>query len=106
MIPLEIHPGAKAEFDEIHTLLRAEDSELAAKFARCVEENILLICDNPLLFHERRFTVRRSNLRPQFGEYYIAFILWRETVAILAVAHAKRRPFYYRERIGEARRMF
>lgn len=102
----EIHPAAQEELER-HLMQFAEvDLRLSSAFERCYKEARELICQNPLLFHERRFTVRRVNLRPQFGEYYIAFILWREKVVILAVPHAKRRPFYFRRRIGEARRMF
>lgn len=75
-------------------------------FEQCYKETRALICRTPLLFHQRRFTVRRVNLGPRFEEYYLAYILWREKVIILAVAHAKRRPFYFRRRIGEARRLF
>ena len=46
------------------------------------------------------------NLKPRFSEYHIAYMFWREKVVILAVAHAKRRPYYWRDRIDEARRMF
>ena len=102
MIPRETHPGAKEAFDEIQTLLRAENPGLAANFARCVAENILLIRQNPRLHHESRFALRRVNLRPQFGEYGIAFLRWQEK----AIAHAKRHPFYFLDRIGEARGMF
>lgn len=106
MIPRDFHPEAWEEYEEILARYAEEGPELVADFTKCVAEYILLIRQNPLLFHERRFTVRRANLRPRFGEYYIAFILWREKVVILAIAHGKRRPFYFRDRIGEARRMY
>jgi hypothetical protein len=64
------------------------------------------IIANPLLYNIRRRAVRRANLKPRFGEYYIAYMIWREKVVILAIAHAKRRPYYWRKRIGEAKQMF
>ena len=33
-------------------------------------------------------------------------MIWREKVVILAIAHAKRRPHYWRKRIGEAKEVF
>jgi hypothetical protein len=33
-------------------------------------------------------------------------MIWREKVVILATAHDKRRPYYWRKRIGEAKLMF
>jgi hypothetical protein len=50
--------------------------------------------------------VRRVNLTPRFGEYYIAYMLWHENVVILAIAHAKRIPYYWRHRISESKQMF
>lgn len=50
--------------------------------------------------------MRRANLHPRFSEYYIAYMVWRERVVILAIAHAKRRPYYWRKRIDEAKQMF
>ena len=105
MGPHAIHPAAQEELEEQLLRFGTVDASLAEAFERRYKEARSLICDNPLLFHERRFTVRRSSLRPEFGEYYIAFLLWQEKAVILAVAHAKRRPFYFRDRIGEARRM-
>lgn len=105
MLAHVIHPAAQAELEE-HLLRFARiDAGLAADFGECYLEARSLICENPLLFHERRFSVRRNNLGPQFGEYYIAFLLWREQIVILAVAHAKRRPYYFRRRIGDGSEM-
>lgn len=50
--------------------------------------------------------IRRVNLNPRFGEYYIAYMIWRQKVVIVAVAHAKRRPHYWRDRIGESKKLF
>lgn len=105
MRPHEILPAAQEELEELLLRFAEVDARLTLEFECRYKEARSLICDNPILFHERRFTVRRVNLRPQFGEYYIAFLLWREKIVILAIAHAKRRPFYFRRRIGDARRM-
>ena len=64
------------------------------------------IVATPLLYNLRQPPARRVNLKPRFGEYYIAYMIWREKVVILAVAHAKRRPYYWRDRTVKARRMF
>lgn len=82
-----------------------ENVRLTVEFEECYRQARSLICANPLLFHQRRFSVRRSNLQPQFGEYYIACLFWRDQIVILAVTHAKRRPLYFRDRIAEGREM-
>ncbi len=50
--------------------------------------------------------MRRANLSAPFGEYYLPFMIWKDRVVILAVAHAKRRPYYWQKRIGEAKDLF
>lgn len=98
-----IHPAAQDELEEAVEYYLAIDGELARDFDRYYRRYRQRICENPLLFRIRRFTVRRVNLIPRFGEYYIAYMIWREQVVILAVAHAKRMPYYWRQRIEEAR---
>jgi plasmid stabilization system protein ParE len=101
-----IHPAAQGELEEAFEYYLAIDKELARDFDLHYKRHRRKICENPLLYRIRRFTVRRVNLAPRFDEYYIAYMIWRESVVILAVAHAKRKPYYWRGRIGEARKMF
>lgn len=103
-----IHPAAR---DELHDTIRNyagvdEDGSLAFDFEATFYRYTAAIVANPLLYNIRRRAVRRANLRPRFDEYYIAYMIWREKVVILAIAHAKRRPYYWRKRIGEAKQMF
>ena len=106
MIGWETHPGAQLEHDNLLEQFGAIDTKLAVAFELCYLQYRHAICDNPLLFNIRRKAVRRANLKPQFSEYYIAYMIWREKVVILAIAHAKRRPYYWRKRIDEAKEMF
>ena len=106
MTPILLHPAARAEFREAVHYYAAIDPALALGFESLVSEFEDSISRTPLLYHARRFNVRRANLTPRFQEWYIAYILWHEQVVILAFAHGKRRPFYFRKRIGESRRMF
>lgn len=102
----EIHPAAQQEHDELLQQFGAVDVELTVAFELRYLQRRHAICENPLLFNLRRRNTRRVNLSPRFGEYYIAYMIWREKVVILAIAHAKRRPYYWRKRIGEAKEMF
>jgi len=106
MIGWSIHPSAKKEHDEILLHFAGIDEGLAAAFDLCYREYRHLICINPKLYNLRQRGTRRVNLLPRFSEYYIAYMIWREKVVILAVAHAKRRPYFWRDRIGEAKEMF
>lgn len=101
-----VHPEAIREFDEAFHYYADIDPDLADEFDSAFMECVNVIVTNPLLYNLRQPPVRRVNLKPRFGEYYIAYMIWREKVVILAVAHAKRRPYYWRDRIVQARRMF
>ena len=103
-----IHPSAR---HELHEALRffagvSHDGELALNFEATFDRYVDAIMANPLAFNLRRPPTRRVNLTPRFGEYYIAYMIWREQVVILAIAHAKCRPYYWRTRISEARNLF
>lgn len=106
MKPWHLHPEAEAELNEVLEHYLFIDGDLADSFdlhyAQCRQQ----ICAIPLLFNIRAGSVRRVNLKPRFGEYYIAYMIWNDQVIILAIAHAKRRPYYWRRRVGEAKKMF
>jgi plasmid stabilization system protein ParE len=101
-----VHPEAREEFDAVFDHYLGIDPELADEFDSTFFRCLDAIIANPLLFNIRRRNTRRVNLTPRFGEYHIAYMIWREQVVILAIAHAKRRPYYWRKRIGEAKGMF
>lgn len=105
---LQVHPQARADLRDILRYYAGVDDEgsLADDFYQNYRDQEFLVLSNPLLFNIRAGIARRVNLKPRFGEYYIAYMIWREQVVILAIAHAKRRPYYWRHRIGEAKKMF
>lgn len=105
-----IHPAAR---DEFHDTLRyyggidlTQKSKLAFDFEAVFYDYMNVILANPRLYNLRKHSTRRVNLLPRFGEYYIAYMIWQEKVIILAIAHAKRRPYYWRDRIGQSKEMF
>jgi plasmid stabilization system protein ParE len=102
----EIHPAAGEEYDDAFAHYLGIQPELAAAFAEHFRSHRRKICENPLLYNIRRSKTRRVNLLPRFGEYYIAYMIWHERVVILAIGHAKRKPFYWRERINESKKLF
>lgn len=106
MTEWNIHPSAQCEHDELLEHFGDIDEELVVAFELCYLQHRHAICENPVLFNIRRKSVRRANLNPRFGEYYIAYMIWRQKVVILAVAHAKRRPYYWSKRIGESKKLF
>ncbi len=106
-----IHPSARDEYADIIRYYAAideddKDEPLARAFDATFNRYLNRIIDHPLQASLRRPPTRRVNLTPRFGEYYIAYMIWREKVVILAIAHAKRRPCYWRKRIAEAKKLF
>lgn len=106
MTEWNIHPSAQQEHDELLYYFGGIDEELVTAFEWHYLQYRHAICENPLFCNIRRKAVRRANLNPRFGEYDIAYLIWRQKVVILAVAHAKRRPYYWRKRIDEAKKLF
>lgn len=106
MKPTAMHPATEQELNEITDYYTAIDLDLADAFVDCFKSYEARITEFPQHFSIRRGVVRRVNLTPQFGEYYLPFMIWKDHVVNLAVAHAKRRPNYWRKRIGEAKKKF
>ena len=106
MKPTAMHPAAERELSEVTDYYASTDLDLADAFVDSFESYKARMTEHPLHFSRRRGVVRRANLTPQFGEYYLPFMLWNDRVVILAVAHAKRRPYYWRRRIGESKKLF
>jgi toxin ParE1/3/4 len=104
--PVFMHPAAEQELNEVIDYYEAIDPDLADAFVDTFDAYRAKIFENPLQYNIRRGVVRRVNLLPQFSKYYLPFMIWNDCVVILAVAHAKRTPYYWRNRIGEARKLF
>lgn len=107
----DIHPAAQEEFHKIIRHYAAIDEDdpakpLASAFGAAFQRHLRMILTTPELFKLRRPPTRRANLKPRFGAYYIAYMIWKERVVILAVAHAKRRPYYWRKRVQESKELF
>ena len=109
-VELQIHPAAREELLATIRYYAAIDEgdqgELAIAFQESFYRYADAITAQPRLHNLRRGLTRRVNLTPRFGEHYIAYMIWNEKVVILAVAHAKRRPYFWRMRIDEAKKMF
>jgi len=108
MREFHVFPSAQQELEETifhYSGLDVED-ELADSFEVTYQGHLSAILTNPKLYNIREGMTRRANLRPRFGEYYIAYMIWNEKVIVLAIAHAKRAPYYWRNRISAAKEMF
>jgi hypothetical protein len=102
----DIHPEAQLELEEAIANYLSIEQNLAYSFdehyTTCRNE----IVADPLRFSLRRPPIRRVNLTPRFGAYYIAYMIWKDKPIILAVAHGSRHPYYWSHRIVESRKLF
>ena len=69
---------------------------LGLRFKDEVQRHVQLIREHPALPRLRNKSYRRVNLR-RFP-FYIAYVLKDETIYVVAIAHSKREPNYWKER--------
>lgn len=84
---------ARQEF--LDAILFYEDAQqgLGRRIKDVVDRCVLWLVDHPHLYRMRSAGYRRINLR--VFPYYIAYIIRDQTLWILAVAHASRKPLYW-----------
>jgi plasmid stabilization system protein ParE len=63
---------------------------------------LLRISQNPESSRLRRFGVRRRNLI-RFKRHYVAYMIWKEQIVVIAIGHASKRPLYWYRRPKEYR---
>jgi plasmid stabilization system protein ParE len=81
-------------------IMRRLAGGLGQRFKDEVDRCILWSADHPELYRLRARSNRRVNLRG--FRYYIPYIVREDTLWILAVAHASRKPRYWISRSDEA----
>jgi toxin ParE1/3/4 len=91
--PLELHPRAVAEGVEAAAWYAERDPRVAARFGEELEATLGLIVEAP----ERwpNYLDTRSALFPRFP-YAILYRDEPERILVVAIAHAKRRPGYWK----------
>jgi plasmid stabilization system protein ParE len=90
------HPGAEDDYAEAFAWYFARSPSVAFDFEREVERGLRLIVQNPLRWPKFDGKRRRMILR-KFPYSLICEIIAGEVI-ILAVAHGRRRPYYWLER--------
>jgi plasmid stabilization system protein ParE len=91
---LEFLPEARLEAEEATRYYEARVPGLGSRFRNQVEKACAAIIENPLLWRKRSGGYYRVNL-PGFP-FYIAFILRKDRILVVAVGHASRRPDYWK----------
>jgi plasmid stabilization system protein ParE len=85
-------------FDAISGYAEAR-AGLGQRFKNEVDRSILWLADHPELYRARPGSYRRVNLR--VFPYYIPYVIREQTLWVLAIAHASRKPRYWISRRNE-----
>lgn len=93
------HTEAIAELREAIRYYEEKSPGLGRRLFDEVNEFVRRIAEHPTRFSERIASIRRVNLK-RFP-FHIHYLLQTESIAIVAIAHDKRRPFYWRARLGK-----
>jgi plasmid stabilization system protein ParE len=93
------HPGASKDYAAAFAWYCARGTALASDFEREIDRGIRLVFRNPLRWP--KFDDQRRRLVVRKFPYSIIYELHGNDVVILAVAHGKRRPNYWRERSAD-----
>lgn len=95
---VEFHPEAAAEFDAALDYYRAARGGLAERFLAAVRASTDVAIASPDAGHALPGSVRRLLIRG--FPYAVLYAAESERIYILAVAHTRRRPGYWRPRAG------
>lgn len=92
---VELHPEAQTEFAAQVEYYDDQQAGVGERFYREVIASLDWIAQNPTLPRLRR-SYRRFNLK--IFPFYIAYVVEGDLIWVLAVAHGKRQPGYWRKR--------
>lgn len=98
MTDIAFHPEARAEFDAAAIYYEAQRTGLGHDYVAAVERALAQICDFPASGPVYGKTHCRRLGAPRFP-YGIIYRITDAGIWIVAVAHAKRRPGYWRKRL-------
>jgi plasmid stabilization system protein ParE len=93
---VEFHPEARAEALESEAWHSERDPSVAVAFAAELERAVEAIAETPLAWPPHRSGTRRRLLRK--FPYAVVYRTLTDRVQVVAVAHQRRRPGYWRDR--------
>jgi hypothetical protein len=99
---LIVLPEAELEFEESVIHYESKESGLGVRFRNEVALVVDWIEQNPDVPRLRPKGYRRVNLR--IFQHYVAYVIRGNTIWIVAIAHAHRRPEFWLKRVPGIRR--
>jgi len=95
------HPGASEDYEEAFAWYLSRGATLALDFEREVERCLRLIVEAPLRWPA--FDPQRRRIIVRKFPYAIVYETIGQQIVVLAVAHGRRRPYYWRARGSKQR---
>jgi toxin ParE1/3/4 len=92
-----VHSEARAELDEAVAYYERQQTGLGLRLLSAVELSVARIGDNPQLGAPYKDTVFRRTPVGRFP-YIIFYAEFADAIWVIAVAHGRRRPEYWRQR--------
>ena len=99
MLPYRLHPAADAEAIGEVSFIKSDDPIQAEIFKDCLEDAIEWACSQPLIF--RCFEEDFRKVKVGKFRVNLVFRIRGDEIQILAVAHHRRLPGYWKERAQE-----
>jgi plasmid stabilization system protein ParE len=98
MLPVDYLPAARRDFDEAFDWYAERSTHAAVRFVNAVDAALLMISRFPQRFAavddlHRECPIKRFPFR-------IVYRVAADRIVVVAVAHAKRRPGYWKDRGG------
>lgn len=93
---IEFHPDAQAELDASMEYYERQQPGLSNRFWAELEEKLVQIAERPMSYRDYG-GYRRASLK--IFPFYIAFSVDTDAILVWAIAHMKRRPTYWLNRM-------
>lgn len=97
MAEVRLHPEAKIELQGAIDFYDLISTDLGDQFLLDYISREQTVAENPDLYSLRAHGARRVNLKD--FPYYLPYIVLDDVVWIVAVAHAKKKPLYWKTRL-------
>ena len=97
MPPIDYLPGARRDFDESFDWYAARSTRAAQRFVAAVDAALTSLANDPMRFASSDCVHHECPVN-EFP-FRIVYRVVDDGVLIVAVAHAKRRPGYWRDRV-------
>jgi plasmid stabilization system protein ParE len=96
MMPVDLLPGARRDFDDSLDWYTARSTVAAEQFSSAIDATLATIAADPTRFAAVD-AIHRDCLVPRFP-YRIIYRIEPTQILVVAIAHAKRRPGFWKAR--------